>query len=106
LRLDIQDPRPTPHETFRVLRDGKIYLLQAQVADGWGDVYPFTLEERHPIDYEVANWFTSTHPSSRFVQNLVVSRAGPERKRSALFDRELIVRKGALAEKQIIETPD
>jgi len=106
LRLDIQDPQPTPHETFRVLRDGEVYLLQAQVADGWGDVYRFTLEEQHPIDYEVANWFTSTHPSSRFVQNLVVSRAGREGKRSALFNRELVVRKGALAEKQIIETPD
>ena len=105
LRLDTDDPQPTPHETFRVLRDGEVYLLQAQV-DGWGDVYRFTLEEQHPVDYEVANWFTSTHPSSRFVQNLVVSRAGREGKRSALFNRELVVRKGALAERQTIETPD
>jgi N-hydroxyarylamine O-acetyltransferase len=106
LRLDIEHPQPTPHETFRVLRSGEVYLLQAQVSDGWGDVYRFTLEEQHPIDYEVANWFTSTHPSSRFVQNLVVARAGREGKRSSLFNRELVVRKGAVAEKRIVETPD
>ena len=106
LRLDVEDAQPTPHETFRVVRRADAYALQARVADDWSDVYRFTLEQQHPIDYEVANWFTSTHPTSRFVQNLIVSRAGNDGERVALFNRELVVRRGPSAEKRVVDTPD
>ena len=42
-----------------------------------GDCYEFTLDVMHPIDREVANWWTSTSPASRFTNNLIVARAGP-----------------------------
>lgn len=106
LRLNTEDPQATPHEIFRILRSGVAFMLQTQVASDWGDVYRFTLEEQHPIDYEVSNWFTSTHPSSRFVQNLVVAQAGRDGKRTSLFNRELTVRRGAIADKRIIEAPE
>jgi len=106
LRLDVQDAQPTPHETFRIVRSADVYSLQARVADEWSDVYRFTLERQHPIDYEVANWFTSRHPASRFMQNLIVSRAGVDGERVALFNRELVVRRGPSVEKRGVETPD
>jgi N-hydroxyarylamine O-acetyltransferase len=106
LQLDVEDAQPTPHETFRIVRSADAYALQAQVADEWSDVYRFTLEEQHPIDYEVANWFTSRHPTSRFVQNLIVSRAGVDGARIALFNQELVVRRGPTAEKRAVDTPD
>jgi N-hydroxyarylamine O-acetyltransferase len=106
LRLDVEDAQPTPHETFRIVRSADAYALQAQVADEWSDVYRFTLEQQHPIDYEVASWFTSRHPTSRFMQNLIVSRAGNDGERVALFNRELVVRRGPTAEKRAVDTPD
>ncbi len=106
LRLDVEEAQPTPHETFRVVRSGNVHTLQAKVADAWDDVYRFTLEEQHSIDYEVANWFTSTHPASRFIQNLIVTRATDDGKRIALMNRELVVRRKASVEKRVVETPE
>ncbi len=42
-------------------------------------------------DYAVANWFTATHPNSLFVNNLTVSRAGPDR-RCTLFNDKFTIR--------------
>lgn len=106
LRLDISEPQSTPHETFRIDRSGDRYMLQAQLANEWSDVYRFTLEPQHPIDYEVANWYTSTHPTSRFVQNLIVARAGKDGERVSLMNRELAIRRGSTTEKLAVDTPD
>jgi N-hydroxyarylamine O-acetyltransferase len=106
LRLDVEEPQPTSHETFRLVRSGDVHVLQAHVADAWSDVYRFTLQEQHPIDYEVANWFTSTHPASRFKQNLIVTRAGDDGQRISLTNRELVLRGRAGVEKRILQTPD
>ena len=44
---------------------------------GRTDLYTFTREPQYPIDFEVANHYTSTHPRSRFVTALLVQRATP-----------------------------
>jgi len=106
LRLDVTDPQPTPHETFRIARSGGGYMLQAQLANEWNDVYRFTLEPQHPIDYEVANWFTSRHPTSRFVQNLIVAHAGYDRERVSLMNQELVIRRESETEKRAVDTPE
>ena len=50
-------------------REGR-YLLQADAGEGWTDQYVFEAAPREPIDFELANWYTSTHPESRFVKTL------------------------------------
>src|SRR4030095_7939293 len=57
------------------------------------DLYGFTLDPQEPIDYEPANWYTSTHPNSRFVQTLTAQRLGADA-RFALRNRELITDRG------------
>src|SRR5262245_58384200 len=42
------------------------WTLQSLRDESWKDLYTFTLEPQQTIDYEMANYFTSTHPSSRF----------------------------------------
>jgi N-hydroxyarylamine O-acetyltransferase len=91
LLLDDENEQATPHEPRRLLRRGPLVVHQARLGDEWSDVYHFTLEPQLPIDYELANWFTSTHPQSRFVQNLAVSRAEPDR-RHTLLNREFATR--------------
>ncbi|MCX5742807.1 MAG: arylamine N-acetyltransferase, partial [Proteobacteria bacterium] len=89
LRLASHDRQDTPHEPRRLLREDGLIYHQALLADTWVDVAELTLEEMPPIDREVANWFTSTHPSSHFKNRLLVARALPDGGRLGLLDREL-----------------
>jgi N-hydroxyarylamine O-acetyltransferase len=74
LRLELGLEQNTPHGTYRVAREGEVFELQVQTRDRWDDMYHFTLAPQTRVDFEVANWFTSTHPRSLFTQNLVVCR--------------------------------
>jgi len=51
------------------------WRLQSHHADGWFDLYTFTGEPQHLVDFEVVNYYASTHPRSPFVAGLVVQRA-------------------------------
>ena len=78
LRMDITGPQPTPHETFRILPMGPQRLVQAMVEDRWQPVYSIASEPWLDSHYELANWYTSTHPASHFRHRLIVTRATPE----------------------------
>lgn len=70
--------------TFRVVEevDGEgPRVLQSFRNEAWEDVYAFRAEERFPVDFEMANHFTSTHPESRFVKTLTAQLAGTEVRR-------------------------
>jgi N-hydroxyarylamine O-acetyltransferase len=76
---------------YRVIVDGPFHVLQCARPEGWADMYAFTLEEQHPIDYELANYYTSTHQNSIFRRTLLVQRPGPD-VRLTLLNRRLIER--------------
>lgn len=78
LRLDTQEEQATPHDARRILREGGLLYHQVRFGTEWHDICEFTLEEMAPIDREVGNWFTSTHPLSHFKNRLLVARATPE----------------------------
>lgn len=63
--------------TLRAETEAAEVVLQQAQAEGWEDIYGFVPEARHPIDFAVANWFTSTYPESVFVKTLTVQRATP-----------------------------
>jgi N-hydroxyarylamine O-acetyltransferase len=75
----------------RIIAEGSAYVLQSQRPEGWLDLYSFTLEEQHPVDYEVSNYYTSTNPGSIFVRMPIVQLPGANR-RLALLDRKFIER--------------
>lgn len=74
--------------SFRLVDDGA-RVLEALRPDGWVDFYAFTFEQQFPIDYEVANHYTSTHPSSGFTRTLTAQLSGTERS-LILRDRTLV----------------
>lgn len=92
LRLELDAEQSTPHEPRRIVREGERYFHQALLGTEWSDVCEFTLEEMPPIDREVANWFTSSHPQSHFKNRLVVSRAAEGGRRINLLNDELSIR--------------
>lgn len=75
LRLAPDIEQPTPHETFRLVELDGAFELQVKIGEDWSALYRFDLQEQIPQDYEVSNWYTSTHPGSQFVTELMVARA-------------------------------
>jgi N-hydroxyarylamine O-acetyltransferase len=105
LRMDVSDPQPTRHETFRIVRVGPQWLLQALVEDSWKPVYSIAAEPWLEGQYEMANWYTSTHPTSHFRHRLIVTRTTSEA-RFILADGRLTIRRpGGTAEKRYLD-PD
>ncbi|MFI6582398.1 arylamine N-acetyltransferase [Embleya sp. NPDC050493] len=76
---------------YRLVRERDLWLLQTVYGeDGWFTVYAFTLERRELVDFEVANWYIATHPSSPFRNTLRVQCSGLHR-RAYIDDRRLTV---------------
>lgn len=63
---------------LRVALEGPLRVLQWRSSSGWEDLYAFLPEPRFPVDFEVGNWYTSTHPGSPFVRRLTVQRVLPD----------------------------
>jgi len=64
--------------SYRVVPEGGAWVLQSLREGSWLDLYAFTMEPQHHVDYVVANHFTSTHPESRFVRTLTAQLSKPE----------------------------
>jgi N-hydroxyarylamine O-acetyltransferase len=83
----------TSLETYRIVQwagvDG--YELQARLGEVWTTLYRFTLEPQMLPDQEISNWFVSTSPTSRFVQNLTLARPAGER-RLTMFNDQFTIR--------------
>lgn len=95
----------TPHERVRLSRAGDDYVLEVRAGDVWRQMYQFGLEEHIGPDYEVANYYMSTHPRSPFVARLVAARPLPDR-RLALADRSYtIYRRSGEIEKRELASP-
>jgi N-hydroxyarylamine O-acetyltransferase len=90
LRLELDIEQPTPHGSFRLTGGGEEFVLQAKLGDDWKTLYSFTLQEQLLPDYEMANWYVSCHPNSRFVNRLIAARAAEDR-RYALLNNEFAV---------------
>jgi N-hydroxyarylamine O-acetyltransferase len=93
---------PTGH---RLRQEGDLWVLEGNSEGEWIDLYAFTLEPQHAIDFEMANHFTSTHPRSAFVTTLTAQRSWPER-RVILRNRDLVVREGRVAETTTVRDPE
>ena len=77
---------------FRLMEEVPEYVLQMWRPEGWVDLYSFTMEEQHAVDYEVANFYTSCHPDAFFRKQLMVHLPGRE-VRVTLFGRRLTERR-------------
>jgi N-hydroxyarylamine O-acetyltransferase len=81
--------------------DPPCYVLQSLRDGAWMDLYAFTLEPQHQIDYEMANHYTSTHPESRFKKMLTVQGMSTDVKH-ALRNRELMIDRGPQVATQLL----
>lgn len=63
---------------YRLVREeGRLWVLQLARGAGWEDQYAFTEEPQIEADYEMANFYTSTYPGSRFRTTITAQRNLP-----------------------------
>ncbi|HSD37287.1 MAG TPA: arylamine N-acetyltransferase [Rhodocyclaceae bacterium] len=105
LRLDTQDEQPTPHEHFRLVHTNGDICVKAGLGHEWRALYRFDLTEQLAIDYEGPNWYACTHPTSRFVNDLLVARA-PVGARYTLLNNQLSMRSAEGKKKQALHSAD
>ena len=95
IQLEFDRDLPTPHEKRRLVQEqGKMYH-QLWTGTEWTDCCEFTFDVMHPIDCEVANWWTSSSPTSHFKANVTVGRDGRDGTRKAIRLGEFTHRRGA-----------
>ncbi|WP_299487260.1 arylamine N-acetyltransferase [Acaryochloris sp. IP29b_bin.137] len=90
IRLTPETQQPTSHELFRLIKTKDSYIMQAHFAQKWQSLYQFDLQPQYPPDYEVSNWYISTHPKSLFVNSLIAARPDTDR-RYALRDNRFSI---------------
>lgn len=94
LLFDVATPQITRHDAYRLCREsdaGGVIVVEVETEKGWQAMYridPRPVEDR---DYEMMNWFTSTHPASHFRRDLSVALATSSA-RFALRNNRLTIR--------------
>ncbi|WP_374525959.1 arylamine N-acetyltransferase [Sphingopyxis sp.] len=91
LALDDAMPQPTRHETYRVRPLDAGYRVEADIAGTWQTLYDIEAAPAPAIDFEIGNWYTSTHPASHFRHQLIAARTTAEA-RHGLRDNRLTIR--------------
>lgn len=72
-RIDTQDGLK-----FRMIDGGRFgTMMQYHEDDVWKDWYSFDMEHVWPVDIEMSNYFTSTHPDVYFTQSRIAVRTVP-----------------------------
>ncbi len=92
LLLQPELTQSTPHDRYRLVQEGRALRLDVLLPAGPITLYTFEPDPSAMADYEMGNWFVSTHPQSMFVTTLVVALAGPGT-RLTLRNREFTVRR-------------
>jgi N-hydroxyarylamine O-acetyltransferase len=92
LLLEPHVEQDTPHETMRFIDVGGELTLQSKLGDKWEHIYRVIPYPRYDGEYEITNWYTSTHPDAPYLSNMIAARPGPNGTRMTLFNARVIVR--------------
>ncbi|WP_028034946.1 arylamine N-acetyltransferase [Chelativorans sp. J32] len=87
LRLEAGWEQATPHEIFRLDREGDMWRMRAKLGEEWRSLYRFSLDEQFLVDYEITNYFISTSPESHFLHSLMAARPTSEGRHALLNDQ-------------------
>jgi N-hydroxyarylamine O-acetyltransferase len=86
---------------YRVTSQERVKVLQMLRNGVWQDLYAFTLDEALPVDFAVANHYTSTFPESPFVKTLTAQISFRDERRILRGRTLTLRRRGAEENRQI-----
>jgi N-hydroxyarylamine O-acetyltransferase len=81
-------------DRFQLTEDQGKFTFQIFLNAGWKNLYEFTSQVFHPVDYEPMNYYTYSHPNSIFVKNRICVMPTPEGRVILNNDNLKIVRQG------------
>jgi len=102
MRFDSTEPQATGHEDFRLTPVGHELRLETRLGDAWAPLYDLSLEPQLDADFESANWYTSTHPTSHFRHGLRVGLTTTDARNSLLNNRLTIRRPDGSSERRTL----
>ncbi len=106
IRFELDIEQPTDHEPRRIIQQGTRSFHQYLGSDGWLDVYEFGGDEMPLVDRQVGNWWTSTHPETKFRNNLFVALAQADGTRYGILNNRFTHRRGPdVLSESTIESP-
>ncbi|MEO8360974.1 MAG: arylamine N-acetyltransferase [Vicinamibacteria bacterium] len=106
LTFELDVEQTTQLETRRLVKNDRAFTHQAKLGEEWVDLYQFTLDDPAPVDFELGNWYSCTHPEAHFRNNLVVTLVR-DKSRLAINNNEFVVRQlDGSAEKREIRSRD
>lgn len=74
LRLEANIEQSTPNEPLQLKQAEGDWILELWDSREWRSIYRFDLQPHYAPDYEVSNYYVSTHPASPFRRRLIASR--------------------------------
>jgi N-hydroxyarylamine O-acetyltransferase len=104
LRLEVGIEQATPHESFRLVKAGDGFAMQSKIGRTWKTLYRFDLQEQFEIDYEIANYYLSTHPASHFRTSLIAARPAAGRRYALLNNRFSVHHLNGPSEQRVLTT--
>ncbi|MFB7411565.1 arylamine N-acetyltransferase [Streptomyces sp. NPDC056202] len=85
-----------------VVEDEGIHVLRSLRPQGWADLYAFSPQTLYPGDFTVMNHYSSSHPQSRFLRQVVAQWPGEDERRALVRDRLSTVRTDGVVEERVV----
>ena len=97
----------TPHGTMRFIEVGGELTLQSLLGTQWEHIYRVIPYARYDAEYEVANWYTATHPDAPYLSNMIAARPLPDGGRLTMFNGRVTQRTlDGEAHRRLLTTPE
>ena len=106
LRVEPHAAQQTPNGRYRLLPAGPEYQVQIDLLGQWVGLYQLSMQEQAPADWEMANYYMSTHPESPFTFNLMAARPVGDRRYGLLNNTLRIHRSDGATELCILKTAE
>lgn len=89
--------------TFGIaVEDEGIHVLRSLRPQGWADLYAFSPQTLYPGDFTVMNHYSSSHPQSRFIGQVVAQWPGEDERRALVRDTLSTVRADGVVEERVV----
>ncbi|MEV0094438.1 arylamine N-acetyltransferase [Streptomyces sp. NPDC050738] len=93
--------------TFGIGREDEgITVLKSLRPEGWKDLYAFAPQALYPADFTVMNHYSSTHPLSKFVGQIVAQRHLPGERVTLVRDELTVVRAEGSSDQRTVSVRD
>lgn len=97
----------TPHGLMRFIEVNGELTLQRLLGQRWEHIYRVIPYPRYDAEYDVANWYTATHPDAPYPSNMIAARPLPDGSRLTMFNGRVTLRAlSGESHRRNLETPE